>query len=510
MRNVLALAILAVAFGGVAKPQARPLDWPSYGGDARRTGWATSDTRITRENVKDFQLVLKRKLEGAPAGPQALAPPVVIGLLISHRGFKELGLVSNSAGDLWAVDVDLNKIFWKRRLEGSAPKSSCSGAAVTAALTPPVTFGGGRRPAVPATAKKPNSPRVGGVGFGSARSVFMVAPDGKLHQVNSSDGSDQFPPLDFLPPGAEASNLTLDGTAAYTTTSGNCGGTPNGVWAIDLNDDEPRPTQFAMSSSETGRLGGFAIGHDGTVFVQTGPGEMNPAANKWANTLLALTPKELKLKGYVTNAAGSKPNIGAATPVVFDYKGRDIVATAGSDGRISLIDPATLGGEDHQTIMHKTAPVASAEGTIYGGLSTWLDADGARWLAAPVWGPLSADLKPPMSNGPTPHGAIIAFKVEEQGSGLVLTPAWVSRDLSSPVPPVITSGAVFALSTGSGQANQRATLYGLDAVNGKEIYSSGDQAVATGSLTGLTIANGRIFFTTTDGTLYGFGVFMEI
>jgi len=155
--------------------------------------------------------------------------------------------------------------------------------------------------------------------------------------------------------------------------------------------------------------------------------------------------------------------------------------------------------------MHKTAPIASADGKIYGGLSTWLDADGARWLAAPVWGPLSADLKPPVTNGPTPHGAIVAFKVEEQGSGLVLTPAWVSRDLSSPVPPVITSGAVFALST-----QQYATLYGLDAVTGKEIYSTGDQVSTAGSLTGLTIANGRIFFTTTDGTLYGFGVFMEI
>ena len=114
-------------------------------------------------------------------------------------------------------------------------------------------------------------------------------------------------------------------------------------------------------------------------------------------------------------------------------------------------------------------------------------------------------MNPPVTNGPAPHGAIVAFKVEEQAGALSLTPAWVSRDLSAPVPPVITAGVVFALST-----SERATLYALDGVTGKEMYSSGNQVEAAGSLTGLTVANGRVYFTTTDGTLYAFGIFMEI
>ena len=513
MRNVSALAIITLAFSGVAKPQTRALDWPSYGGDARRTGWERSDTRITRENVKDFQLVLKRKLEGSAGGPHSLTTPIVIGLLISYRGFKELGLVSDSGGDLWAIDVDLNKIFWKKRFEGSSPKQSssgpCSSAAVTPAMIPPVTFGGGRRPA--ATRTTTVSPRLGGAGFGVARSVFMLAPDGKLHQVNSSDGSDQFPPLDFLPPGAQASSLTINRTAVYTTTSGKCGGTPNGVWAIDLNDDEPRPIHFELNSGEASGPGGFAIGNDGTVYLQTGPGETDPAANKWANTLLALAPEDLKVKGYAT-LSDSDPKTGssAATPVVFEYGGRDVIATAGSDGRIYLLDSASVGGADHKTVLHKSVRIASENGGIWGGLSTWQDADGARWLGAPVWGPVNADLKSPITNGPTPHGAIVAFKVEEQAGALVLTPAWVSRDLKSPVPPVITSGAVFALSTGGGEVHERATLYALDGVTGKELYTTGDQVGAPGSLTGLTVTNGRVYFTTTAGTLYAFGVALEI
>jgi outer membrane protein assembly factor BamB len=518
MRSVSALAIMTLAFGGVAKPQGRALDWPSYGGDARRTGWERSDTRITRENIKDFQLVLKKKLEGSGGGPRSLTAPVVIGLLISYRGFKELGLVSDSAGDLWALDVDLSRIFWKRRFEGSSPKRSstgpCSGVAVTPALTPPVTFGGGRRPSAPAPAavRTTDAPtRVGGSGFGVARSVFVLTPDGKLHQVNSSDGSDQFPPLDFLPPGARASSLTLDRTAVYTTTSGNCGGTPNGVWAIDLNADEPRPVHFELNSGEAGGPGGFAMGHDGTVYVQTGSGEMDPAANKWANTLLALAPNDLKLQGHFTiSDSDLKTGWSPAMPVVFDYAGRDFVATAGSDGRIYLLDPASIGGDDHKTALHQTVRIASENGGIWGGLSTWQDADGTRWLAAPIWGPVSEELKPLATNGPTPHGAIVAFKVQEQSGAMVLTPTWVSRDLNSPVPPVITAGVVFALSTGGGQTNERAILYALDGITGKELYATGDQVGAPGSLTGLTVANGRVYFTTIDGTLYAFGIRLEI
>ena len=513
MRIVVTPGIIALVFCGVAAAQ-RSLDWPSHGGDARRTGWERSDTRITADNVKDFRLLMKRKLEGVEGGPNSLTPPVVIGLLISYRGFKELGFVSSSAGDLWALDVDLNKVFWKQRFEGSnanAPRSgSCTGSAVMPALVPPVTFGRGRRPSAPSSTRKSDGPpRIGGVGFGASRSVFMLAPDGMLHQVNSADGSDQFSPLRFVPPGARVSYLTVNGTSIYTTTSGNCGGAQDGVWTIDLDEEQPQPQRFELGG---GSANGFAIGNDGTVYVQTGPGETVPAANKWASSLLALTPKDLKLKGRFTSPGdGFKPGWEAATPLVFDYKDRDIIATAGGDGRIYLLDAAaSMGGEDTMPVLAKTAPIAATGGGIRGGLTTWLDADGTRWLAAPVWGPLSEALKPAVTNGAAPHGSIVAFKLEEQAGSLVLNPAWASRDLNSPAPAVVTSGVIFALSTGGGQHRDPATLYAFDANGGKELYSTGNQIDAPGSLTGLTVSNGRVYFTTTDGTLYAFGIFMLI
>jgi hypothetical protein len=220
----------------------------------------------------------------------------------------------------------------------------------------------------------------------------------------------------------------------------------------------------------------------------------------------------------------------STTPLVFNYKGREMIAASGKDGRIYLLDGQEVGGSDHHTFISRTAPVAADSGLadrgIWGGLSTWEDADGTRWVVAPVWGPVSADLKAAASNGSASNGAIVAFKLEEQAGKPVLTPAWVSRDMSSPEPPAIANGVVFAVSAGDYTrqvkeswggytADERpkgaahATLYGLDAATGKELYSSKNSITAPAALTGLTFANGRVFFGTTDSTLYAFGIYME-
>ena len=519
MRRVTALLCVSLAFACVATPQGRPVDWPSYGGDARRTGWEKSDIRITKDNVKEFRLVLKRKLENQQSGPYALSSPVVIGLLISYRGFKELGFVAGSSGNLWSIDVDLNRVFWQKRFAQGTDKSAACSGRVTAfpALTPPTVFGRRSRP--PRTSQSPGLPptpagrtteapaRAGGTGFGVSRPVFILSGDGQLHFVNTSNGSDQFPPLPFLPANAKASSLTLNDSVMYTTTSSGCGGAPNAVWAMDLRTDDPKPVSFALNGASPVGLGGFAVGNDGTVYVQTGPGQFDPASNKYANTLLALDPRDLKLSGYFSVAATAKPasERNAATPVVFEYKGRDVIVSTGADGRLYVLDSESVGGADHKTPLSQTVPVASGNGGIWGGLSSWEDADGVRWVAAPVWGALNPELKVPGTNGAAPNGSLVAFKLDEQNGAPVLVPAWASRDLKSPVPPVVTSGVVFALST-----EGKAVLYGLDAATGKELYSTGNQVTAPGALTGMTVANGRVFFTTTDNTLYGFGIFLEI
>ncbi len=501
MKTFLAIAFISLAGAAVANGQGRPIDWPNYGGDAQRTGWEKSDSRITRDNIKDFQLVLKHKVESSGTDAQALTPPVIIGNLISYKGFKELAFVADGSNNIWSIDADLDRLFWKRHIDARdmpTGASSCMGTA-TPALTPPMTFGAGRPraaagarpPAAPAPAPpRPTSPRVGGTGFGNPRSVFVLAGDGQLHQLNSADGSDQFPPLKFIPPGVQASSLTVHEGVVYTATSASCGG-PNGVWAINLHDADPKPVSFETKTGSVEGIGGFAVGADGTVFVQT------------AEALLALSPKDLKLKQSFSVQGG------AVTPVVFTWKGREMVVSAGKQGTLYLLDAQSLGGADHKTALYQTSPATSANHGIWGGLSSWEDGDGTRWVLAPLWGPVSSELKAFATSGEAPTGSVVAFKVEEHDGKPVLTPAWVSRDMRSPVPPVITSGAVFVLAAGDAKASTHATLYALDATTGKEIYSTGDQVAAPGNLNGLTVANGRVYFTTNDKTLYAFGVFLE-
>ena len=52
----------------------------------------------------------------------------------------------------------------------------------------------------------------------------------------------------------------------------------------------------------------------------------------------------------------------------------------------------------------------------------------------------------------------------------------------------------------------RATIYALDAITGKELWSSGEQIHQFNHFSGVTVANGRIYLGTYDGTLYCFGV----
>lgn len=201
----------------------------------------------------------------------------------------------------------------------------------------------------------------------------------------------------------------------------------------------------------------------------------------------------------------------APTPVVFEFNGADLIVSSTGDGRLFIVDNKSFGGDDHKTPLFETAPLAAPGGGVWGGLSSWKAPDGKLWVFAPVWGKLNPDLKTGKTNGPVTNGAVVAFTVEEHDGKPVLTPGWVSRDLQSPVPPVATSGAVFALSSGAAPKHSSpAILYGLDARTGEELYSSGNQVTTPGTLTGLTVSNGRVYFATADGTLYAFGVHLEI
>jgi outer membrane protein assembly factor BamB len=296
----------------------------------------------------------------------------------------------------------------------------------------------------------------------------------------------------------------MNDKVVYTATGSGCRNVANAIWSIDLNTPDYTVNSYQVQKLSLAGLSGPAIGPDGTAYVVTGSG---PAvAPVYANSVVALTPKELKVKDWYTpSAAGKALN---SSPVAFTYKEKELLAAPGGDGKVVLLDAASLGGADHHTPLAQTGKLSKgAKRGAWEGLAIWQDKSGAAWVLASVTGPVEQDVKFAASNGPAPHGSIVAFKVEEKDGQTVLTPAWISRDLVNPGPPAIANGVVFALEEGS--ASGHATLYALDADTGKQLYASGDAIQSSGHLAGMSIGDGHVFFTTHDNTLYSFGIPLE-
>jgi outer membrane protein assembly factor BamB len=478
----------AVMIAAMIQAQSRGGNWPTYGGDAQHSGWEGADARITKGTAKDLQLLWKMKLDSQTKGLLALLPPAILGRLISYRGFKELAFVGTNADIVYAIDADLGKMFWQKHLEYSVaePQSTSSSWACPGGLTATPTM-----PVPPPAAGRGGPPNNS---IGGPASVFAISSDGRLHRLNTSTGDDMTPPVSVLPANARIAGLNMIGNVIYAVTSQGCNGAQDAVWAIDLSGGTPSVASFDLNGGNAWGLGGPVVGTDGTVYVQT------------SSSLLSLSPKDIRLKhSFPIPSANSKSS--TPSPAVFAYGNRDLIVMATTDGRFLLLD-STSNATLYQT------PRIAAE--VWGSISSWMDAEGTRWVLAPVWGPLDFNLKGSTTNGPTPNGSIVAFKVEEQNGKPVLTLVWTSRDLSSPMPPVITSGVVFALSAGEfnrqiqrPKGSTHTTLYALDATTGKELYSSRNLVTAPASLTGLTVANGRVYFGTIDGTFYAFGMYME-
>jgi outer membrane protein assembly factor BamB len=554
MKWTVLLALVAVPLRGA--------EWVTHSGSNQRDGWQRNETRISKATLKDLQLLWKVKIDTKPRSVYSLFGPLILERAITDRGFKELAFVATTTNDLIAVDADLGTIFWKRHFDWLADVDEtdqasflCPGGLTAWPVLPPLpargrgpaaasppSQGRGQRGAARGEANPPGSVSPApqrGAGAASPfaiRPVFVLTGDGRLHQVNVNTGDEMVPPMNFLPPNGKPYSLAFHNNIIYTITGQGCGGNPNSVYSLDLTDPDKTVRSWRSGSGGLWGIAGPAIGADGTVYAETGDGQYDPATNRYANSIVALTPKELKLKDWYTPSNADwlwKRDLDMnVTPVVFEYKGRELIVGSGKEGRLLMVDSQSLGGTDHRTPLFRSELISNedidfAGAGTWGSLASWEDDRGTRWVLAPVWGPKHPAFKFPLNNGEANVGAIAAFKVEERDGKPILSPAWISRNLITPAPPAIANGIVFALSTGEWvrQANDKegglyqaearaqrsapAVLYALDAETGKELWSSGSQVTSFTHFAALSVANGRVYFTTYDNTLYCFGIPME-
>ncbi len=476
-------------------------DWTTLGFDAQRSSWIRADLKTSVETVRSggFQFLWKMELPNHSTDGNALTAPALLDFLISHRGFRSLAFLSGSSGGVFAIDTDLARMEWERRFPATTSKSSadCPGG-ITAGVTRPTaapmpsllgfSARGRREPA----SSSVGNPGEGAVTLRSASRTFRRPPAqgplgsrtrppartslrgitpvyalssaGTLHTVYASNGRDHVPPIPFLPPNANARGLIVVDGFAYVATANQCGGVPDGVWALNLETGDVGT--WESDSGAVAGLGGLAMGPDGTVFATTRQGP-----------LVALEERTLAVRN-ASQAAGYR-----SSPVVFDVGGTDYVAALAGDGSLQAYGAGDL-----------MEPVAAANATEAGrsgetALAAWKTPDGAPLILAPS------------------GQAIAAWRLSVSDGDSKLELAWTSPAMARPLPPIIVNGVVFAVDGGRDSAS--AKLYALDGTDGSPIWDSGDTIQSTASGITLAAGQGHVYLTTADSSVYAFGFPME-
>ena len=508
--------------------------WNTAGSDAQRTSWARTDSRISATSMPKFQFLWKVKVDNAAKDSYSLSSAVMVDSYIGYRGFRSYAFLGGSSNKTVALDTDLGRVEWLQNFGGASTPgtAACPGALTSGVTRPtpaaPAAPAAGGRGAAPAgrgaqraasAVGEPGEGAVtinavaGGGGRGGGRgasgggrgggggggrgasgapaggggrgrapeSVYVVSTDGMLRTLYISNGDNAKPPVRFLPANANASGLLLVDNIMYATTSGNCGGAPNGVWAIETTADAPTPISWSTNGGGIAGNYGPALGTDGTVYAATMDGEYSPVA--FSDSVVALD-KSLKLKDWFTPGKSGF----TSSPVVFSVKDgdkeKDLIAVANKDGHLYLLDSTALGGADHKTPL---ASVSFATSGDAGALASWEDAAGARWVLVGA-----------------PNN-VIAYKVTDQGGKYTLQTGWTSPNIASPLPPIVVNGVVFAVASGAG--SKPAVLYALDAATGKELFNSGATITSPVMRTsGLAASAGQLYIAGADSTVYAFGV----
>ena len=505
MKSILLAAWIA-ALGTLAIAA----DWRTYGADPQRTGWAINEKRLTKANVSKLKLEWSLKLDNAPIELYSLTVPLVSVNTITPKGFRDLVITAGSSDNLYAIDADTGKLEWKKTFgrEGGAPLNRGTGGWLC-----------------------PNALVATPLYDAKTRTVHVISSDGRLHSINVVNGEDRNAPVQFVPPYSKNWSMNLVDGVLYTAISQGCNRAKNGVYAMDLNDPKRPVTLFQTAGGVWGRAG-VAIGDDGKVYAEIGDGAFDPEAGKYSDAVIQLEPNTLKLLDYYApknqRFIDKKDlDMGNISPVVFPWKGRDLIAASGKEGVIYLLDSKSPGGEDHRTPLFRSPLYTNEEANFmmrgfWGAFGTW-EENGSRWLLGAAYGPPHPQTPAfPHQYGKAENGSIMAFKVVEKDGKPVLDPAWMSVDMIAPDPPVVANGVVYVVSTGdesrqvdSGgriltskeriDTSKPAILYGLEAETGKVLYSSKDLIKTFTHFSGLAISEGRIYVVDANSTLYAFG-----
>ena len=232
--------------------------------------------------------------------------------------------------------------------------------------------------------------------------LYVLTNDGKLRGIGCADGEDRITPVELTEPYSRNWSLNLIDGLIYTAASRGCGPAISGIFATDVSKpDHPVYRFYTSTGKASGPWGRGGIVRVPTgVIAQTADGVYDPASGRFGNTFVSLT-KDLRLTDSYTPANWEYLNrkdfdLGSASPTVFEFDKWTLAAAAAKEGVIYLLNAADLGGRDHHTPFYVSPRYGNDALTfgfngVWGTLSTWVDAQGERWLLVPMLGPPAQD-----------------------------------------------------------------------------------------------------------------------
>lgn len=476
--SVLSALVFAAALYGQGRGGP---DWSTSGGDAQRSSWVRTDPKISLASMvkPGFQFIWKVKLKDRP-----LSAPVLLDRYIGYRGFRTYAFIGGAGEDAFALDSDLARIEWQKHypISSATSTANCPGG-MTAAVTRSVESafpsanagrGGGRggpahsgvgepfQGAVTLSQSVMAAPAPNAAGRGPAAGaapprrmpsyLHSLTSDGAFHTMYVSNGDEPQPAIPFLKPDGNVTGFSIVDGVAYATTVNGCGGTADGIYALDLESK-------AIASWKGNITGEPSFGPSGTLHLTS------------QNQLVTLAPRTLEPK-----ASFDAGQLFTAAPVVFEHGGKVWIAAATKDGVVHLLDEASPAAAAAKSAAGEESPYA---------LATW-QSTSTRWIVS------------------TAAHSITAWKV----TGNALEQGWTSRDVQSSAAPLIVNGILFAVSRGS--RDTHSVLYAIDAATGKPLWNSSASVTSfVPKAGGLAAGGSSIYFGTNDGTFWAFGFPIE-
>jgi PQQ-like domain len=223
------------------------------------------------------------------------------------------------------------------------------------------------------------------------------------------------------------------------------------------------------------------------------------------------------------------------SPIALDYSGRKFLLETSKECRLYLLDRDNMGGGeaaehrqslDQSDLACNDRQAFDAVG-VWGSMAAYVNPRNEAWVYMPFWGPKSETFNPPATYKPEPvRGGVAAYSISQVNGKWKLVPKWLSEDINVGEEALIANDIVFTYGSGEDphqravdtswdkpakpgsriEKGTHATLYALDAQTGKTLWSSGDQITSWNHFSGITVANGRIYLGTFDGTMWCFGI----